>query len=40
MTAGSVPLIRGLREIVDDYDALLLDQWGVIHGGIEPIRAC
>jgi HAD superfamily hydrolase (TIGR01459 family) len=36
MAAGSVPLIRGLSEIADDYDALLLDQWGVIHGGIEP----
>jgi HAD superfamily hydrolase (TIGR01459 family) len=31
-----VPLIRGLREIVHDYDAVLLDQWGVLHGGIEP----
>jgi len=36
MTPPAVPLIRGLREIVDDYDALLLDQWGVLHGGIEP----
>lgn len=31
-----VPVIRGLSEIIDDYDALLLDLWGVIHGGIEP----
>ncbi|MGH6899923.1 MAG: TIGR01459 family HAD-type hydrolase [Geminicoccaceae bacterium] len=29
-------LIQGLREIAPDYDALLLDQWGVLHGGIEP----
>jgi HAD superfamily hydrolase (TIGR01459 family) len=36
MPLHSVPLIRGLREIVDHYDALLLDQWGVLHGGIEP----
>jgi HAD superfamily hydrolase (TIGR01459 family) len=36
MIPRSVPLIRGLGEIVDDYDALLLDQWGVLHGGIEP----
>jgi HAD superfamily hydrolase (TIGR01459 family) len=36
MTPRSVPLIRGLSEIVDDYDALLLDQWGVLHGGVEP----
>jgi HAD superfamily hydrolase (TIGR01459 family) len=32
----AVPLIRGLSEIVDAYDALLLDQWGVLHGGVEP----
>jgi HAD superfamily hydrolase (TIGR01459 family) len=36
MAAVAVPLIRGLREVVHDYDALLLDQWGVLHGGIEP----
>ena len=36
MAAVSVPLIQGLREVVHDYDALLLDQWGVLHGGIEP----
>jgi len=36
MTLRSVPLIRGLSEIVHDYDALLLDQWGVLHGGVEP----
>jgi HAD superfamily hydrolase (TIGR01459 family) len=32
----SVPLIRGLREIAPDYDALIVDLWGVIHGGVEP----
>jgi HAD superfamily hydrolase (TIGR01459 family) len=32
----SVPLIRGLREIASDYDALIVDLWGVIHGGVEP----
>ena len=36
MNLPSVPLIRGLSEIVDAYDALLLDQWGVLHGGVEP----
>ena len=36
MNPRSVPLIHGLSEIVDDYDALLLDQWGVLHGGVEP----
>jgi HAD superfamily hydrolase (TIGR01459 family) len=36
MAPRPMPLIQGLREIADDYDALLLDQWGVLHGGIEP----
>ena len=36
MNLPSVPLIHGLSEIVDAYDALLLDQWGVLHGGVEP----
>ena len=36
MTLPAVPLIHGLSEIVDAYDALLLDQWGVLHGGVEP----
>jgi HAD superfamily hydrolase (TIGR01459 family) len=36
MSAPVVPLIRGLREIVAGYDALIVDLWGVIHGGVEP----
>jgi len=28
------PLIHGLREIADRYDALLCDVWGVIHNGV------
>ena len=31
-----IPLIRGLRELAPDYDALIVDLWGVIHGGVEP----
>ncbi len=31
-----IPQLRGLREIVAAYDALIVDLWGVIHGGIEP----
>jgi len=31
-----IPLIPALREIVPTYDALIVDLWGVIHGGIEP----
>jgi HAD superfamily hydrolase (TIGR01459 family) len=36
MAPPSIPLIRGLREIAPRYDALIVDLWGVIHGGIEP----
>lgn len=25
--------IKGIREIVNDYDAFLIDQWGVLHDG-------
>ena len=32
----TVPVIRGLSELADDYDAFILDLWGVIHGGVEP----
>lgn len=32
----TVRLIGGLREIAPAYDALIVDLWGVIHGGIEP----
>jgi HAD superfamily hydrolase (TIGR01459 family) len=31
-----VPVIRGLRELAPEYDALILDLWGVVHGGVEP----
>ena len=33
---ATVPVIRGLRELADDYDAFIIDLWGVIHGGVEP----
>jgi HAD superfamily hydrolase (TIGR01459 family) len=36
MVRRAIPLIQGLSEIADRYDALLLDQWGVLHGGVEP----
>ena len=36
MPPPAIPLIHGLREIAPDYDALIVDLWGVIHGGIEP----
>jgi HAD superfamily hydrolase (TIGR01450 family) len=28
--------IRGLSDIVDDYDTFLLDMWGVLHDGSQP----
>jgi HAD superfamily hydrolase (TIGR01459 family) len=36
MPLPAIRLIQGLREIAPDYDALIVDLWGVIHGGIEP----
>jgi HAD superfamily hydrolase (TIGR01459 family) len=35
-TLPPVPVLHGLSEIIDDYRAVLLDLWGVIHGGVEP----
>ncbi len=34
--AAPVPLLSSLGEIAPAYDALIVDLWGVIHGGIEP----
>ena len=31
-----IPILGGLADIADRYDALLIDLWGVIHGGVEP----
>jgi HAD superfamily hydrolase (TIGR01459 family) len=36
MRRPRVPVLGGLREIVAAYDALIVDLWGVIHGGVEP----
>ena len=30
----SIPLIRGIGEIADRYDAFILDVWGVLHDGV------
>lgn len=32
----TIPILAGLAEIADRYDALIVDLWGVIHGGVEP----
>jgi HAD superfamily hydrolase (TIGR01459 family) len=29
-------VLAGLREIADRYEAVVLDQWGVLHGGAAP----
>lgn len=31
----TIPVVQGLRELADDYDAFIIDLWGVIHGGVE-----
>ena len=36
MGAPEIPVIGGLREIAAGYDALIVDLWGVIHGGTAP----
>lgn len=28
-----VPLIKGISEIIDNYDAFIIDVWGVVHDG-------
>ncbi len=32
----SVRLIRGVNEVVADYDGFILDLWGVVHDGVAP----
>jgi HAD superfamily hydrolase (TIGR01459 family) len=36
MSLPEIPVIRGLREIAAEYDALIVDLWGVVHGGTAP----
>ena len=30
-------IIDGLKTIIDDYDTFVIDQWGVLHNGFEPL---
>jgi HAD superfamily hydrolase (TIGR01459 family) len=32
----SIPQFPGLGPVLDRYDALILDLWGVVHNGVEP----
>lgn len=36
LTSNTLTLIQGIGDIADDYDAFLLDIWGVLHDGITP----
>jgi len=32
----TLSVLSGVRDIADQYDALILDLWGVVHNGVEP----
>lgn len=32
----TLPILDGVRDIAEQYDALILDLWGVVHNGVEP----
>lgn len=32
----TIPQYLGLASVIDRYDALILDLWGVVHNGVEP----
>ena len=32
----TIPVVRGMATIAADYDALILDLWGVVHDGVAP----
>ena len=34
--AAAPPILTGLRDIADSYDAYILDLWGCVHNGIAP----
>ena len=37
MTVGtSYQMINGLSEVIEQYDAVILDLWGVVHDGVTP----
>ena len=40
MTLGSAPVaIKGIGEIADRYDGVILDLWGVVHNGVASLPA-
>lgn len=34
VSSGAIPLLDGLHQVADHYDALFCDIWGVLHNGI------
>ena len=32
-----LPIIDGLRALADDYDGFIVDLWGTVHNGVEPL---
>lgn len=34
--ASDIPVLPGIAGIIDDYDAVILDVWGVLHDGAKP----
>ncbi len=32
----ALPILDGVRDIADQYDAFILDLWGVVHNGVAP----
>src|SRR5206468_9063032 len=35
---GGLKFLKGFAEIADEYDGFILDLWGVIHDGVNPIQ--
>ncbi len=33
---NAIPLINGVSEVADNYDAFIIDIWGVVHDGARP----
>ncbi|MFZ4807542.1 MAG: TIGR01459 family HAD-type hydrolase [Hyphomicrobiaceae bacterium] len=36
LAAAPIPLLHGLAEIAADYEAAIVDVWGVLHNGVAP----
>src|ERR1700761_5008486 len=36
MSNTNIPLLAGIGGIIDNYDGVILDVWGVLHDGAKP----